>query len=918
MMKERIQQALNAQMSGVRTSPAERSELFENAIGGKKVKRKLTVGLVFAMALLLVTVAAVAAILLTHQEIVEQVAVPMAMENDDEISLNESYTTEELAELVRTLNENGITLEENSAIMRALRTGNGYYEEAVIYEICQKAFGGTADTWTLEEQDWYMRMAAEIGFGSYESCLPGEDNMTYEQAEAFAFSILKKEYGEDLAPEDRTAYRLGRSFYRDQSMNGEGCWWFELQPRDLEHGRYSVYFYDSDPEGSVETSADVRDWTKPYTAEELKAAFSQAYGWSQGDWPQAVWQKLHEMMLGLEIDPYIFPSREYRGYQLTEYPEPAEGEITRDEAIRIALDAVKEKQAAMDLAILTEYEGSRAWLVSTFCSDGEKLFDQNVVTIDSTSGKVESVRTWTEFDDNSIKIMPEAAYSRAREEGFLTFLEQFDIAKKTIAGQYPELDLLNEAEYEPDGSAYEWGIEVKFRTRNVSHGNVQANVFRSGTVRLIYADREPADGDRLLGRYRDVYGWFGNWEQKIWAQLAKDMEPLEPKFIEGMLLKMGRFPEESTVRIGHEEAQKLALKATGTREAQINTCVLVDSEPHPVWKCRVLVYDDASDRVIELDAETGEVIANEPYKVDYTPDYALYSTEKNRRALEMQEIGKVKIAEREATYAFCDLNLDYPEPEFNDPSEYDVWVKGLTVHMVSLWNDRKNYEVELDENGYVVRCEVSDSRGRDRQAGEPEESGEEPDDAGEDPEQAEADPEPEQASAADSKPWFWGQEIDDEAYWAGLEKAMGEWGVTAENYEEKAYEWRNRYGDESEWPWDCYLLYDIFRSFDEGLEHYSDEYQMFSVEGKPTREELKGKAKEAFREAVGQQRDRIWIAAVRVNGELWNHMGEDRAPGWIMVMEDYSPDYDCWGAVGFVGMDLDGNVLFVTLELDPI
>ena len=40
MMKERIQQALNAQMSGVRTSPAERSRMLENAIGGTKVKRK--------------------------------------------------------------------------------------------------------------------------------------------------------------------------------------------------------------------------------------------------------------------------------------------------------------------------------------------------------------------------------------------------------------------------------------------------------------------------------------------------------------------------------------------------------------------------------------------------------------------------------------------------------------------------------------------------------------------------------------------------------------------------------------------------------------------------------------------------------------------------------------------------------------
>ena len=213
MMKERIQQALNAQMSGVRTSPAERSRLYENAIGGTKVKRKMTVGLVFAIVLVLMTAAAVATILLTHQEIVEKVAVPLAVDNDGDLGVKQSYSAEELAELVRNLNENGITLEENNAIMQALKTGKGYYEEEAIMEICRQAFGGNMGTWTLEEQDWFSRMMADIGFyEDYEPSLPGEGNLTYEQAEAYAFSALKKKYGEKVDPEDRNAYQLERSF----------------------------------------------------------------------------------------------------------------------------------------------------------------------------------------------------------------------------------------------------------------------------------------------------------------------------------------------------------------------------------------------------------------------------------------------------------------------------------------------------------------------------------------------------------------------------------------------------------------------------------------------------------------------------------------------------------------------------------
>ena len=57
MIKERIQQALNAELSGLRTSPMERDRLYENAIGGTKVKRKLTAGLVLGIVLIVYSIA---------------------------------------------------------------------------------------------------------------------------------------------------------------------------------------------------------------------------------------------------------------------------------------------------------------------------------------------------------------------------------------------------------------------------------------------------------------------------------------------------------------------------------------------------------------------------------------------------------------------------------------------------------------------------------------------------------------------------------------------------------------------------------------------------------------------------------------------------------------------------------------------
>ena len=83
-LENRICKALDAEMSGMRVSPYLQERILDNAIGGVKVKPKLTLGLVLAIVLILVTAAAVAVTVafIAPQEVVEQVAVPMAQQND--------------------------------------------------------------------------------------------------------------------------------------------------------------------------------------------------------------------------------------------------------------------------------------------------------------------------------------------------------------------------------------------------------------------------------------------------------------------------------------------------------------------------------------------------------------------------------------------------------------------------------------------------------------------------------------------------------------------------------------------------------------------------------------------------------------------------------------------------------------------
>lgn len=889
MMKERIQQALNAQMSGVRTSPAERSRLYENAIGGTKVKRKMTVGLVFAIVLVLMTAAAVATILLTHQEIVEKVAVPLAVDNDGDLGVKQSYSAEELAELVRNLNENGITLEENNAIMQALKTGKGYYEEEAIMEICRQAFGGNMGTWTLEEQDWFSRMMADIGFyEDYEPSLPGEGNLTYEQAEAYAFSALKKKYGEKVDPEDRNAYQLERSFQPESEEEGEATWYFTLVPMDLDHGRYWIHFTDRDPEASMSIGEDVRDWSKPYKANELLQAFAITYGGNREKWEQSVWQKLHEMMKTAEYDPYDDSRREYKGYQLTEYPEPEKNEITRNDAIRIAGEAVKDKQAAVESAVLTEYEGKRDWLVTWFTGfDEDDVFGSiaecYVVTVDSRTGNVESVRAQTADDDSSMAYVPEAAYAKAGED-MVPWSERVRQAVATVAAAHPELDLLNEDEYETDSSREGYEVRLYFRSKNIRHGDVTALVSRTGRLEEVTVDEEELNGDSLFDRYWQVYGYFGNWDQATWAQLARDMEPLEPETVEGKLLKMGRYPEESTVRINHTEAMKLAIKASGKRTAEINTCVLIGAEPHPVWKLRVMSHgdDDWADQMIELDAETGEVLATELYKTDYTPHYVLFSLEKNRRAMELKELGPVEIARKEATYAFGDLSLDFPEPEFDDPGQYEIRVDGLTVRFIGADPSMYSYEVELDENGYVRRCELLE------------------------PASSRPTPRP------DGKPWFWGNVIEDQTFWDKLEKAIAERGVREDNYDLTEAKWIQTYGDWENWPEDCYII-DHFFYYGQEERLLNDKYPVFSSKDKLPKEEIIRKGREALYETC----EKSWADNQNYVGRLWDNVKDPDTgeaygkPVWIFWLTDRTTG-DISGQQAW--LDEDGNILWTMIK----
>lgn len=65
-LEKRLQESLNAALSGLQTTPCQRGEFFENALGGNKVKRKLTYSLILALAIALLIATAGVAFAITN------------------------------------------------------------------------------------------------------------------------------------------------------------------------------------------------------------------------------------------------------------------------------------------------------------------------------------------------------------------------------------------------------------------------------------------------------------------------------------------------------------------------------------------------------------------------------------------------------------------------------------------------------------------------------------------------------------------------------------------------------------------------------------------------------------------------------------------------------------------------------------
>ena len=675
------------------------------------VKSKMRFILILSMILMLLTATAVAAVLLTAMEVIEQEAVPMAQSNDGEVRPETEYTYEELKALIAVAEENGIFLDDDTNVMRALRSGKGYYEEETIMAICREAFDGMYYEWTVEEQYFFEDIMVQIGWQTKNNLvLPGEGDLSSADAYALAVKTIRDNYGADIPLDDPTQYRHTEDFAPHDEYTR--CFWrFIFIPRTLNGARYWVQITGLGEE--VQHGAEpAPDWSD-YNERTLFERIEDVYNYrnpvdGMRTWEVDTWHVFGQMLPGARRSDKW--NSEYDGYAATTYLLPGDGDLTQKQARDIAFADAGVKDYTNVTELLLGKGEARIWKISFATS--EKTGRHQVMTceIDSATGEIlrrEDITTEVEW----ARYMLHETYLLHRPEK-VNVLTQDVALEKAVAALYRKLGredvpYLDESVYEiePRYNDNTGGYHFNFKPLVLEYGRASVDVKASGSVSINFANEPGVNGDNLFDRFDDVYGADIFWEQDTWVKFGEEMKKYEPTTFEGKLFKQTTYLPESAVKISRDKAMDIVY--IDSDHAEINRIVLIDAEPNPIWKVRASTWYPAA-TMYEVDAMTGEILDKEYYfiqmdNVDHV--MMMYTLRRDYKPAALAEFGVKRLAMELCTKAYAEEFYEQ-SPDYLMSGAYRITEEGMTVSFMAVDPRQDSYIVTIAEGAMSAEIEV--------------------------------------------------------------------------------------------------------------------------------------------------------------------------------------------------------------------
>lgn len=387
------------------------------------MKKKISVGLIFALILLLITVSAVAAVLLKGKDFVDQIMAPMAGEHAEE----DRYTSEEVEEILRIAGENDITLPDH-IIARLNTSEDGYYKEELMRQFVKTEYGFYPSAWPLEVQHWYEEMleACGQGDGTVASVLPEGEEIPEEEAIRIVCGHIRETYQEQNDLNDPEKF-LRHMTYTEWMVNPfltQREWYFEYQPYDVAASAYQVHL---SPAGEILVSREIPG---VYASSSAMAPYfiSDRFEWVYGDgYGNILWnterlleyQKALRFRVQNEGEASLIARERHALYQT--YLIPDESMISREEAIERAKDACKDFELMPGygdfiLAVCLDSNEGPAWKVTLKLSRGNNRMGDAFVEMDAKTGAIKVCDTSFASPSSWRKIVSESYWAENKPE----------------------------------------------------------------------------------------------------------------------------------------------------------------------------------------------------------------------------------------------------------------------------------------------------------------------------------------------------------------------------------------------------------------------------------------------------------------------------------------------------------------------
>lgn len=243
MREHMIGSAMDQNLSGLYMTKEMKMNVLYRVQNDKAAAPKtfrLSFGLIAAIVSILVTVGAVAAVLLGGKAFTKDVVAPIAMQTD-----SERFSAQEVKEILRLADENGIPVPQY--LRERWEKWGGEYKEELMRALVKTELGFYPGSWSLEDQNWYSQMLVECGLADgVGNLLPGENDFTQEQVLHMANTLMveKLELPPDYA--DETKFQRFFTFGMDTNNPNVTFKRWDVGYEDLETGaQYNFVMLDN-------------------------------------------------------------------------------------------------------------------------------------------------------------------------------------------------------------------------------------------------------------------------------------------------------------------------------------------------------------------------------------------------------------------------------------------------------------------------------------------------------------------------------------------------------------------------------------------------------------------------------------------------------------------------------------------------